>query len=115
MALAITLKRTGVFSVHAEDYSGQCGRLGQTVVRYNVIVRGNKLNPQGWLLDNTDIPSYFETTFRNVQRFPSCEEMAQTACKDLCAMAEKGGAFPDYVRVGITVIEDSEISAEWRR
>ena len=112
--LIYAIEREGDFSVHAKDYRAQCGRRGQTVGKYRILVEGNKPGKHGFLLDNNSIPLYFEQQYRHARVFPSCEEIAAKAVLHFRTMCEHNGAVLTKVCARISVIKDSWISAEWR-
>lgn len=109
------ITRTGTFEVGWHDHASQCGTLGEHLMSYTVTIRGSASDcPKGWLLDNNDIPQYFEGKYRHVQEFRSCESIASDALDAFRLACWKCDASPFYVRVGVSGIRGSEISAEWQ-
>lgn len=110
----LTLRRTGSVVVGAKLYRAQCGYHGERLLTYDVTVKGREIDcPRGWLLDNNDIPRYFEETYGNVREFKSCEEVASRAVDAFMKIAASYKATPTYIRVGVSGIKDSEIACEW--
>jgi hypothetical protein len=93
----------------------QCGYHGEKQLTYDVTIIGREIDcPQGWLVDNNDIPAYFVKTYSRVRTFRSCEEIASRACDDFRKQCSVYGARPSYIRVAVSGIENSEIACEWR-
>lgn len=91
--LLVELERRGVFEVNVSGSDqGQCGRRGTRRLRYGVKIMGDDqhLNAQGFIIDNQEIHDYFVNKYRDVVDLESCEVIASTACRDLCAMFGKG-------------------------
>jgi len=111
----LTLRRSGSVVVGARLIRAQCGYHGERLLTYDVTVSGREIDcPRGWLLDNNDIPRYFEETYGDVREFKSCEAVASRAVDDfITIMTESYKARPVYVRVAVSGIKDSEISCEW--
>lgn len=115
--MLIRIARTGSFAVgwrHSHDH--QCGNVGTNVLGFDVVIEadGDDLNPSGYIIDNLEIPRYFDTTYSAVKDFVSCETIAKRAVRDLHTLCVAEGARPSLVRVGVSGIEHSMISAETR-
>jgi hypothetical protein len=81
---------------------------------YHVTVKGREIDcPQGWLLDNNDVPAYFQETYRRVREFKSCEFIASRAVDAFRRKCQEYRARPSYIRVAVSGIEHSEIACEW--
>ena len=110
----LTLRRSGSVVVGARLIRSQCGYHGERLLTYDVTVSGREIDcPRGWLLDNNDIPRYFEETYSEVREFKSCEAVASRAVDDFIALTAVYKARPTYNRVAVSGIKDSEISCEW--
>src|SRR5262245_40668250 len=59
----------------------QCGKVGQVDYRYFVTIEAtNKhLTPEGYVMENRWVESYFQNRYGPRRNCPSCEEMAQNA------------------------------------
>ena len=112
----ITIRRSGAFVVDwAGNSKAQCGYHGEKQLTFDVTIAGREVDcPQGWLVDNNDIPHYFENTYKRVSVFRSCEEIASRAVDAFRAQCAVYGAVPNYVRVAVSGIENSEIAVEWK-
>lgn len=117
MGTMFTLSRHGSFAVESPRRDSQCGNIGTDVLTYRVTVRGVEadLNASGWLLDNNDVPRYFQSRWHSVDVFPSCERLARTACLDLADLIRSNGGNAAYIAVSVSGIPGSEITCEWTR
>lgn len=112
----LTLRRSGSFEVGWRTHKAQCGRYGERTMTYDVIIRGLETQcPKGWLLDNNDIPHYFETRYKRIREFRSCEAIASQAVDDFRRICSRYKSKPFYVRVAVSGIKNSEIACEWER
>ena len=110
----LTISRSGTFDVNWQTHKGQCGYYGERTMSYHVTVKGREIDcPNGWLMDNNDIPNYFLETYSRVRDFQSCEAIASRAVDAFRAIASKHKAKPTYVRVAVSGIKNSEIVCEW--
>lgn len=110
----LTIKRSGSFEVGWTHHKAQCGYYGERHMTYSVEIRGRETDcPGGWLVDNNDIPAYFETTYRKVRVFQSCESIASRAVDSFRAKCKEYATTPFYIRVAVSGIEHSEIACEW--
>src|SRR5690348_4823989 len=86
LGLRLYMKRTGTFTVgSAGDDQNQCGQRGSRTLQYRVVIEGDclKLTPQGFIIDNNDIQSYFDQKYGgHVGEFVSCERIAMQAVRD---------------------------------
>lgn len=83
-AIRLSMERTGEFSVNwTGNNSTQCGTLGQSVISYRVAIEttADKLDVNGFIIDNNEIHAYFVEHYRHVVDFESCELIATKACK----------------------------------
>lgn len=112
----ITIRRSGAFVVEwAGNSKAQCGYHGEKQLTFDVTVAGREVDcPQGWLVDNNDIPAYFTKTCSRIRTFRSCEDIASRAVDAFRAQCATYGAKPNYVRVAVSGIENSEIAVEWK-
>ena len=87
-SLRMTVK--GSFHVEHESEAHQrCGPKGATrQLDYSVTVVGIPalLDADGFLIDWQAIRHYFPATFTNVGHFPSCEQIAVRAVRDIAAL-----------------------------
>jgi hypothetical protein len=98
----------------AITFCAQCGYYGESEMTFDVTVKGRETDcPQGWLLDNNDIPSYFTVTYKRIHEFRSCEYIASKAVDDFKRMCRRYKATARYIRVAVSGIERSEIVCEW--
>lgn len=110
----LTLRRSGSFEVGWQTHKAQCGAYGERMMTFDVTVRGRETDcPQGWLMDNNDVPNYFARKYRRVRVFKSCEQIASVAIDDLRRVCNKYKAKPLYIRVAVSGIKLSEIACEW--
>lgn len=111
----ITIRRAGSFEVGWTTHKAQCGYYGERHMTYSVEVRGKETDcPRGWLLDNNDIPAYFDGAYSKVRVFQSCESIASRAVDAFRVLCRKYDAKPSYIRVAVSGIEHSEIACEWQ-
>lgn len=113
----ITLQREGQFTVNwTHSHNKQCGNVGQQILQYRVVVKGrlNKLGPNGWLMDNNDIPHYFEKRYKSVANFHSCEKIAAIACRELSQIVRSHESELESIAVSVSGIQGSLITCEWR-
>lgn len=112
----ISIRRSGTFEVGWKRHATQCGMYGERMMTFDVTIEGRETDcPEGWLLDNNDIPNYFTRTYRRVHTFRSCERIASQAVDDFRTICSRYGAQPDYIRVAVSGIKDSEIAVTWRK
>lgn len=112
----IAIRRSGAFVVEWSGNSkAQCGYHGEKQLTFDVTIAGREVDcPQGWLVDNNDVPAYFENTYKRVRTFESCERIASKAVDAFREKCAEYGAVPNYIRVAVSGIENSEIAVEWK-
>lgn len=111
----LTIKRAGSFEVGWSTHKAQCGYYGERHMTYSVEIRGRETDcPNGWLVDNNDIPAYFTGTYSKVRVFQSCETIASRAVDAFRAKCKEYAARPFYIRVAVSGIAHSEIACEWQ-
>lgn len=118
--MKISIQREGNFAIGWEhSHNHQCGNVGLNVLRYRVEIWANhdQLSHDGYILDNNDIPKYFDKKYRDVTDFVSCEKICMFAVREFM---QKFGTDKNYyaesitrIKVSIQGISDSWISAEW--
>ena len=110
----LCIRRRGTFEVGWKAHKTQCGLYGEHIMTYDVVIRGREIDcPRGWLLDNNDIPGYFETTYKSIREFRTCEYVALSALDAFRVKCRSYSSTPNYIRVAVSGITDSEIAAEW--
>jgi hypothetical protein len=113
----ITIEREGSFSARVtHSRAKQCGSYGTDVFRFRVKITGkvNRLNKNGWLLDNNDIPAYFKRVYsKGVRDLLSCERVVQDACIAFATFCHQNGSIPEKIEVGIQGIAGSWITCTW--
>lgn len=89
-AQSVTMTTKGSFHVeHESEAHDRCGPKGVTrQLDYTVTVTGApaSLDVQGFLIDWQDVRRYFAETYSRVGHFPSCEQIAIHAVRDIAAM-----------------------------
>ena len=89
-AQSLRMTTRGSFRVrHERDATDRCGPKGATrQLDYTVTVVGIPalLDENGFLLDWQTIRNYFPKTFSSVGHFPSCEQLAVRAVRDIAAL-----------------------------
>jgi hypothetical protein len=113
--MKISIEREGEFPVgwhHSHNH--QCGNVGTPILRYRVQIDCDRacLNPDGWIIDNNALPGYFTKKYADVKDFVSCEHIAACAVQDFYKECRGVGSFPSYVKVWVSGIPGSWISAE---
>lgn len=106
----------GNFHVHHEhDADDRCGPKGATrQMDYTVTVKSIPalLDEQGFMIDWQDVRNYFNRTYATVGHFPSCEQIACQAVRDI------GNLLPgklSYVSVTVGFHGGpAEMTAEWQ-
>jgi hypothetical protein len=117
MPMTMTLERTGQFAVTwTESNENQCGLHGTQILTYRVKITSDtsNLNTQGFIVDNDKIQHYFDTRYKNVKEFGSCEHLAMIACKDLRLLCTKDGAIVKAVDVEISGAPHSKLTCSWQ-
>jgi hypothetical protein len=94
----------------------KCGNLDTTSYAYAVRIKadGRKLTPEGFIIENTAIHGYFVQTFGTESKpweAISCENMAQKAADDLCAMLLASGIGVEEVEVTLVGSHGARIIA----
>lgn len=111
----VTLKTHGSWRVeHEHEAHDRCGPKGVTrQLDYTVTARGApaSLDDQGFLLDWQEVRRYFVETFSSVGHFPSCEQIAIRAVRDIAAMLH-GRCAGIEVTVGFHG-GAAELTAQW--
>lgn len=118
----MTIRRQGQFVVgQTKKNENQCGPRGTNILHYSVAIvsKANRLNAKGFIIDNTDIQTYFDDTYKLVDSFESCEQIAEDACEDFRTMfgANSDNAIEVY---GICVVISgvpgrAELECQWLR
>jgi hypothetical protein len=88
--IAVTVFRTGTFTVAAPEVEGKCGVFGKTEFKYDAWFTAGEddLDDRGFIVDNADLHRYFlkkYSTRESCGSFVSCEVMVLTAIKDFRA------------------------------
>lgn len=114
----LTINRMGEFYVtDVSEYSSQCGAVGVRKYRYKVSLTGTneKLDSNGFLLDNMVLKEYFEEKYQNKQmKCESCENMTLQAIDFIRKHCEELGIDTiKRVYVQLWGSEQSFIEAEW--
>lgn len=103
-AQSVTLDTHGSWHVeHESDGHDRCGPKDATrVLDYRVKVSGAPalLDDQGFLIDWQDIRRYFVTNYTNLGHFPSCEQIAVHAVRDIATGMLRGRCSAVEVTIG---------------
>lgn len=117
--ITVSIYREGTFAVHwTGQNQHQCGNIGTRILGYRVRITApnDRLDHRGFILDNQDIPEYFERVYQPCVHFESCETVAQRAVNDLLQLFVLGSACATQVYtidVEISGIPGSWIGAHW--
>jgi hypothetical protein len=116
--LSLTIERTGQFSVNFNGSNeSQCGLAGTTVLTYKVKIGCEEtgLNEHGFIIDNNHIQGYFDSVYRNVRDFESCERIACKACRDFHAIMDDASVDAQFIEVTISGNPLAGLAASWRK
>lgn len=115
-AQTVTLDTHGSWRVeHESDGHDRCGPKGVTrELDYRVKVSGAPalLDDQGFLIDWQDIRRYFIQKFTRLGHFPSCEQIAVHAVRDIATDMLKGRCSAVEVTIGFHG-GAAELTAKW--
>lgn len=115
--MRLCIEREGEFPVGwTHSNHKQCGNVGTPILQFRVAIECDHeaLTPEGWIIDNNAIPSYFREKYERVKDFQSCEHIAATAVEELFHNCKLAGSRPCSVRVSVTGIPGSWITAHKR-
>jgi hypothetical protein len=109
-----TLERNGEVDVVAVDPSRKCGPLGANTISYKFLVTcRRKFDADGFIIDHERIADYMTRTFGRVDVFPSCELIADRACRDVWTLLKSHGAEPIKMTVTVAAFGMAGVTAEF--
>lgn len=83
--MTLSMTRNGTFHVNPFAHrDNNCGLENTQLLHYRVELEidARHLDKEsGFIIDNNAVHDYFERTYKNVQKFVSCERIAMAACK----------------------------------
>ena len=116
--MQLILERGGkVKATNMVPNSHKCAAMKTRIYEYQVIIEANDshLTPEGYLLNNEYVATYFEGTFGvKAPRWDamSCENMARKAAKEICKMLTEQGVSCDHVTVRLKGSNSAWITAK---
>jgi len=118
----LSLERSGQFDASTSmiPNNHKCAAMDTTTYHYTVRIEtdGDKLTPEGYLINNELIQAYFDHRFglaANKWDAISCELMAITSCRELAEQIEQSGIPVQCVECSITGSNGAKIDAKWTR
>lgn len=115
--MKVTLEKSGSFHTYFAhgDLDSKCGMPASQEFKYDVKVEGTdeQFTPEGFLIENSKIQTYFDDTYRHRRFYRSCEQIACDAARDLAKLVSKEGAQVHQVVVTIHGTPGAKLTAVW--
>lgn len=129
MAIKLKMVRRGSFRANWSTHENMCGIALSSNPTYNYVCEiecGTVLDKHGFMIDQLDVDSFFQTRYTYSMRKPdghkarSCEVMAIECCEDVKYMVEshmmKATGNSEIHRIAVTIFfnETAAMTAEWK-
>lgn len=117
--MKLSLEKSGSFQSNFQTGSieGKCGLPMSNSYEYFVRVNGTdkRLSPEGFIIENSRIQSYFDNTYALVTEFRSCELIASKAAKAIGEKLVSEKISVESVEVTISGTPGAKLSAAWQK
>jgi len=110
MAVKITIRRRGRFSVPNLTFTNQCGREGQREFDFSCRITVARLDDQGFVCDNFKVVPALQNKFGTGRWLASCEQFAGAG---VWLMHELCGGRATRIEFEVSPIAEAGVVVEW--